>query len=196
MKLYDFILKVRTKFFDCHLSTNWRQMAIKTLSLAIFDPLLSIVTSVFDRRLSGMLMKTNSQTKHMMMVLKRTIQMIHFTRQKHVLKLLFFVWFDSLRPSQQLWSCRHGQFTKSHIFLDKLDQAVNQYFVHILLLETDNNPSWVSGGEENSRRNYFMINLHESMDQAGIELATPKFAVRRVSAARDVPDCATQSGIY
>ena len=35
-------------------------------------------------------------------------------------------------------------------FLSKLEQAVNQYFVHILSLVTDNNPSWMyqwKGGE-------------------------------------------------
>ena len=41
--------------FDCHFSPTWRQMAIKTLFLAIFDLCLSIVKSVFDRRLPGML---------------------------------------------------------------------------------------------------------------------------------------------
>ena len=45
-----------------------------------------------------------------------------------------------------------------------LEQAVNQYFVHILLLVTDNNSSWmIQQNGENDRRNYFMINLHESM---------------------------------
>ena len=34
-----------------------------------------------------------------------------------------------------------GQFTKPHFFLGKLEQAVNQYYVHILSLVTDNNPS-------------------------------------------------------
>ena len=29
---------------------------------------------------------------------------------------IFLVWFDSLLPSQQLWSCRDGQFTKPHFF--------------------------------------------------------------------------------
>ena len=43
--------------------------------------------------------------------------------------------------------------------------------------------------EENDRRNYFMINLHESM---GPELATPGSAVRHASVARHVTDCATQ----
>ena len=44
-------------------------------------------------------------------------------------------------PSQQLWSWRDGQFTKQHFFLGKLEQAVNQYFVHILSLVTDNSHS-------------------------------------------------------
>ena len=30
---------------------------------------------------------------------------------------LVLVWFDALRPSQQLWSCRDGQLTKSHFSL-------------------------------------------------------------------------------
>ena len=46
-------------------------------------------------------------------------------------------------PSQKLWSWRDGQFTSPHFFLGKLEQAVNQYFVHILSLVTDNNPSWM-----------------------------------------------------
>ena len=33
---------------------------------------------------------------------------------------------------------RNGQFTKSHFLLGKLEQAVNQYFVHILSFVTDN----------------------------------------------------------
>ena len=45
---------VRNRVFDCHLSPDWRQMAIKkTLFLTIFDPYSSIVKSVFDCRLSG-----------------------------------------------------------------------------------------------------------------------------------------------
>ena len=43
--------------------------------------------------------------------------------------------------SQQLWSWRDGQFTYPHFFMGKLEQAVNQYFMHILSLVTDNNPS-------------------------------------------------------
>ena len=60
--------------------------------------------------------------------------------------------------------CGTVSSTQPHFFLGKLEQAVNQYFVHILSLATDNNPSWMiqrKGGEW--LRNYFMINLHESM---------------------------------
>ena len=49
--------------------------------------------------------------------------------------------FVALRPSQQLWSLWDSQFTKPHFFLGKLEQVVNQYFVHILSLVTDKNPS-------------------------------------------------------
>ena len=52
--------------------------------------------------------------------------------------LMFWFWFVALCPSQQRWSCRDGQFTRPHFFLGKLDQAVNQYFVHILSHVTDN----------------------------------------------------------
>ena len=52
--------------------------------------------------------------------------------------------------SQQLWSWQDDQFTYHTFFLGKLEQAVNQYYVHILSLVTDNNPSWMiqqKGGE-------------------------------------------------
>ena len=38
------------------------------------------------------------------------------------------------------------------LFLGKLDKANNQFFLHIPLLGTDN-PSWISGREENGHRN-------------------------------------------
>ena len=44
-------------------------------------------------------------------------------------------------------------------FLGKLEQAVNQYFVHMLSLVNNNNPT----REENDRRINFIINLLESM---------------------------------
>ena len=46
-----------------------------------------------------------------------------------------------------------------------LTYAVNQYFVYILSLVTDNNPSLISRREENDSRSYFMINLRESMEE-------------------------------
>ena len=44
------------------------------------------------------------------------------------------------------------------LFLGKLDKAVNQYLVHILSNVNDNKQK-----EEDERRNYFTINIHESM---------------------------------
>ena len=47
---------VRNRVFDCLLSPDWRQIAIKkTLFLASFDPCSSIVMSVFDCHLPGMM---------------------------------------------------------------------------------------------------------------------------------------------
>ena len=67
--------------------------------------------------------------------------------------------------------------------------------MHILSLVTDNNPSCINQRrEENDRRNYFMINLYESMVPAGIKLATPGSAVRHASVTRHVTDCATRPG--
>ena len=52
----------------------------------------------------------------------------------------------------------------NHIFfLGILDQAVNQYFVHILSLVTGNNPYSISGREENDSRKDFIISLLDSM---------------------------------
>ena len=69
---------------------------------------------------------------------------LHFGKKSesnpHILKVCLFVLLLYV-PSQQLWSWRDGQFTYPHFFLGKLEQAVNQYFVHILSLVTDNNPS-------------------------------------------------------
>ena len=53
-------------------------------------------------------------------------------------------------------------------FLGRLDLAVNRYSVHILSLVADNNPSRISGRHRNDHRNYFMINLHESLVLGGI----------------------------
>ena len=45
-----------------------------------------------------------------------------------------FVCFVALHP-------KSTAVVMAHFFLGKLEQAVNQYFVHILSLVTDNNPS-------------------------------------------------------
>ena len=53
-------------------------------------------------------------------------------------------------------------------------RAFNQYFVHILSLLTDNTLlEWFSGREENDRRNYFMINIHERMGPGGDRTCDP-----------------------
>ena len=76
---------------------------------------------------------------------------------------------DSYSPSQQLCSCQDCQFTL--FSWASLTKWLTTYFLHILSLVTNNNPSWISGREENCRRNYSMINLQESMgpgqDQTG-----------------------------
>ena len=41
-----------------------------------------------------------------------------------------------------------------------------------------------------------MINLHESMGPAGIELMTPGSTVRLASVARHVTDCLTRPGLH
>ena len=67
-------------------------------------------------------------------------------------------------PSQQLWSLRDSQFTLPHFFLGRLEQAVNSNScTYFRLLLTTTILEWISGREENDRRNYFMINLHKSM---------------------------------
>ena len=60
----------------------------------------------------------------------------------------------------QVNSYGHGGTVSSPNHTGKLEQAVNQYFVCKL---TSTLLEWFSGREENDRRNYFMINLHESM---------------------------------
>ena len=52
------------------------------------------------------------------------------------------VWFVTLHLSQHYGNVRTvSSPNHSFFFLGKLDQAVNQYFMHLLLLVTDNNPS-------------------------------------------------------
>ena len=62
-----------------------------------------------------------------------------------------FVRFVALRPkSTAVVMAGLSVHPVSHFFLGKLEQAVNQYFVHILSLVTDNNPTGMiqrKGGE-------------------------------------------------
>ena len=109
---------------------------------------------------------------------------------------LVLVWFVSLHPSQQLWSCRDGQSTLPQFFMGRLDLAVNKYFVHILSLVTDKQHFLNQRREENGSRNYFMSNLCKKVwDRARIKLATPRSAVRLVSTVRHITDCATWPGL-
>ena len=60
----------------------------------------------------------------------------------HVQLQFYFVCFVALRPKSTVMG--HGgtvSLPNNTFFLDKLEQAVNRYFVHILSLVTDNNPS-------------------------------------------------------
>ena len=69
--------------------------------------------------------------------------------------ILYFVrnYFLFCPFTSQVNSNGHGGTVSSPnytFFLGKLEQAVNQYVVHILSLVTDNNPSWMiqrMGGE-------------------------------------------------
>ena len=76
----------------------------------------------------------------MLWVLKTTVSQSDgsFEHTKHMFVCLFVLLLYA--PSQQLWPWRDSQFTLPHFFLGKLEQAVNQYFVHIISLVTDNNP--------------------------------------------------------
>ena len=53
--------------------------------------------------------------------------------------------------------------------------TVNQFFVHILSLVTDNHHCSISGREEKSNlRNYFMINRRKSMETGQFQLTKGK----------------------
>ena len=54
---------------------------------------------------------------------------------------LFVCLFVALRPKSTAVFIAGRSVHLTHFFLGKLEQAVNQYFVHILSLVTDNNPS-------------------------------------------------------
>ena len=84
------------------------------------------------------------------------------------------------------------------LFLGKLEQAVKQYFVHILLLVTDKQP-FLNESAEGRRMTVEIISRpipRKVWDLAGIELATPGSAVRRASVVRHVTDCTTRPGNF
>ena len=57
------------------------------------------------------------------------------------IQCLFFVCFVALRPKSTAMVMAGRSVNLTTLFLGKLEQAVNQYFVHILSLVTDNNSS-------------------------------------------------------
>ena len=56
-------------------------------------------------------------------------------------QLEVFVCFVALRPKSTAMVIAGRSVRITTLFLGKLEHAVNQYFVHILSLVTDNNPS-------------------------------------------------------
>ena len=52
-----------------------------------------------------------------------------------------FVCFDALPPKSKAMVMAGRSVHLTTLFLGKFEQAVNQYFVHILSPSTDNNPS-------------------------------------------------------
>ena len=92
-----------------------------------------------------------------------------------------------------IWSCQDGQFTyyqKPRFFLGKLEEAVNQYFVHIHWLVTDNNPSSISWRRRMALEIISWSISTKVWGQAGIKLATPGSAVELAT------DCATGPVLY
>ena len=63
------------------------------------------------------------------------------------------------------------------IFLGKLALAVNQYFVYVLSLVTDNSHSWISGREENGHRIISWSISVKVWDRAGIKLWVCHFPI-------------------
>ena len=108
-------------------------------------------------------------------------------------KTSLFCLFVALRPKStamvMAWRSVH---LTTLFFLDKLEQVVNQYFVHILSLVTDNNPSWISGRRRMTVEIISWSISAKVWDRAGIELATPGMAARHASVVRHVTDCATR----
>ena len=72
--------------------------------------------------------------------------------------------FVALRPKSTAMVMAGRSVHITTLFLGKLEQTVNKYFVHIFSLKlTTILLERFSRREENDHRNYFKINLHESM---------------------------------
>ena len=65
----------RNRVFDCHLSPDWRQMAIKNTVSSDFDPRSLIVMSVFNFHLTDLC--TIGQNNH------------HENEPRHVISIIF-----------------------------------------------------------------------------------------------------------
>ena len=77
--------------------------------------------------------KLNFRYSLLTKVLLLYMSSLNFPRNqcRKICLLLWWCWFVCLFlmlyvPSQQLWSLRDGQFTWPHLFLGRLEQAVNQ----------------------------------------------------------------------
>ena len=89
-------------------------------------------------------------------------------------------WCVALCPSQQLWSCKNGQFTLLQFYIDKRDKVINQYFVHILSLVNDNNLSWFSWrGRQTMGINPWSTISTQVWGWSGLELKALDFAVNK-----------------
>ena len=112
-----------------------------------------------------------------------------------------FVCFVALCPKSTAMVMAGRSVHLTTLFPEKLKQAVNQYFVHILWPVIENNPSWMilSQGDsaEGRRMTVEIISWSISTkvwDRARIKLTTPGSAVRLASVARHVTDSATLPG--
>ena len=100
------------------------------------------------------------------------------THSPSVSSQALYHWAHSLRFYIPVNSYGHVEMVSNQttFFLGKLDEAVNQYFMYIILLVNDNNLSWISWRR---RMTIEIISWSISTrDQVGIKLATPGSAVR------------------
>ena len=106
-----------------------------------------------------------------------------------------FAGFVALKPQVNSYGNGGTVSSPNHtFFLDKLEQAVNQYFVHILSLVTDKQ-SFLNHNEEGRRMTIEIFSKSISTkvwDRARTKLVTRGSAVRLASVSRHVTNCATR----